>query len=122
MTMWTATVEWHRSTGLAGVELEQLQDRLGEHRSPSVRHVQDRTWAATVVVEATTLRQALDRAIRVVEQAAHVKATGVAALRTVELDGRDVTVADAVGPGVPRRPAPDPEGPNGAPGSPPAAR
>jgi hypothetical protein len=84
MTTWTAVIEWRTSTPLDEAAVEQLLEELGTNHSPTVRRVDRRTWAATVTVEAATIRQAIDRSMRLVEQAAHVRATGVQVLTTAD--------------------------------------
>jgi hypothetical protein len=84
MTTWTAVIEWRTSTPLDATAIEELVEQLGATHTPAVRRVDRRTWAATVTVEAATIRQAIDRSMRLVEQAAHVRATGVEVLTTAD--------------------------------------
>ena len=97
MTTWTAVIEWRTSTPLDPTAAAELVERLGADHVPAVRQVDRRTWAATVTVEAATIRQAIDRSMRLVEQSARVRATGVKVLTTADSLRRtqQLPVADA---------------------------
>ncbi len=88
MSTWRASVEWRRDHRPDADELAELLARLGADHEPTVAHVHERTWVATLTLEAPTLRQAIDRAMRLVEQAAHAKATRIEVLTAREHERR----------------------------------
>lgn len=92
MTSYTARIEWMRHSETNEAELDELMDALavysaaiGPEDSP-----ENGPWilAATITLEAGTLRQAIAAALQVVETATGEKALAIEILPTHEFDRR----------------------------------
>lgn len=91
MNDWTARVEWIAGYVPGEAELDEWTDKLAEHSVAfGVPGEQDkpRLMSATISLQASTLRQATQDALRLVEGATGSKALAVEVLPTHEFDRR----------------------------------
>ena len=89
MSSWVARVEWETPDPL-DQDLDALDLILGhlEGHSPAIGKLDDRTWSATVSVEADSLDGAVPAALDLVAGATGETPTGIEVLREEAFDRR----------------------------------
>jgi hypothetical protein len=94
MTEWTAVVDWTYPLSPNTAQVDEWMAKLDGlsaaiHDEPADDLARDRVrCAATISFEASSLRQATTEALRLVENATGLKATGVSVLTSREFDRR----------------------------------
>lgn len=91
MNDWTARVEWYAGHVPGEAELDEWTDKLAEHGvafGVPGEHDKPRLMSATISLQASTLRQATQDALRLVEGVTGSKALVLEVLPTHEFDRR----------------------------------
>lgn len=88
---WTARVDWRNGYEPAQVSVDEWMEQLAEyHPAMAWNDHQDASWpmSVTLTLDASSLRQAVQTAVRLIEDTTQAKPTGVEVLTTHEFDQR----------------------------------